>query len=532
MKIDFNPGKTTDARDVVKGRDETLEYLMADARRALQKLEFEYRAFRNNKTDAAQFVTLPQGRKKELLGYYSIQHHFPNVYGINAGGVPAGETVQRKVAAQQLKSYLYPFEQILANMLALLQNWQQLFSLGEIPNHSYFAQYLDNHAIPHFDSLYKVTTNSLDSIQSVQMNYDPAFDRKSRALDTLLALYGEEFSQEALLHFNYYHQEQPEYWAIDNKIRMLLHLADISQNRGGAFDTSDVHWQSGNISSFHKKINILLGIQQLDSMVIPGESFRLHNIQLLDNDVLCKQGEPPSIETAQVVPQLTVGEQQKIRQWTYNATQKSSTKALSLCPAMVREGTNIHSYHLQHNSDSTRVYFYSRNKKLWTLLKEFPQYEQAKSYVHKFKKIITDLNSNSESFYLLEHLLLRPRTPPKDERVEDYANASDEFFHCRLSFIFPKWTARFSNPAFRQFAEKTIANNLPAHLFPQVYWLNLEEIQNFEQIYKNWLQALLVYEKNHAQGEPVADTSAVLDQAANNLRQWLEQNQPSTTHWI
>lgn len=532
LKIDFNPGKTTDAKDVIKGRDEMIERLMAETRRALQKLEFEYRAFRNNKTDTAQFVALPLGRQKQRQAYYSIQHHFPNVYGVNAAGVPSSETPQRKIAAQQLKSYLYPFEQLLANMLALLQDWQQLFSLGEVPNHSYFAQFLDNRNIPDLLALYQYPDTSLQTVQAVQSRYDLAFDRKSRALDTLLALYGEEFSQDSLLHFNYYHQEQPEYWAIDNKIRMLMHLADTSQNRGGAFNTSAPHWQAANISSFHKKINILLGIQQVDSLVALGEVFRLHNIQLLDDSVLCKPGEPPHIESTQPVPQLTESEQQKIRRWTYTPTSAGATKALSLCPAMIREGTSIHAYCLHSGADLTRVYFYSRSKRWWTLLKEFPQREQAKAYVHKFKKIITDINTGSEGFYLLEHLLLRPRTPPKDEQVEDFARTSDAFYHCRVSFIFPKWTARFANPAFRQFAEKTIANNLPGHLFPQVYWLTLEQMQAFETLYQPWLDALQTYEQAHADQDHPRQASTDLDKAAHPLRQWLEQNSPSPSHWV
>lgn len=532
LKIDFNPGKTTQAMEGAKEREQLLEQLMAETRRALQKLEFEYRAFRNNKTDTAQFVTLPQGRQKTTLAYYSVQHHFPGVYGVNADGIPASETPARKMAAQQLKAYLYPFEQLLANQLALLQHWQTLFSLGEVPNHSYFAQFLDNQTLPGFMKLYKDAGIDLAAIKNIQAEYDPAYDRKSRALDTLLALYGEEFSQEGLLYFNYYHQDQPEYWAIDNKLRMLLHLVDISQNRSGAFDTGAPHWQTSNISSLHKKINILLGIAQLDSLVALGDCFRLNNIQLLDDQQLCKTGAPPAIEATQPVPRLNPAEQQKISRWIYAPNKNGDSKSLSLCPAMLREGTSIDAYCLHRGEQATRVYFYSRAKQLWTLLKEFPTHEQAKGYVHKFKKIITDLNTSSEGFYLLEHILLRPRTPPKDAQVEDYARARDDFYHCRVSVVFPKWTARFANPAFRQFAEKTIANHFPAHVLPQVYWLNNRELHSFETCYKTWLEALHSYEQEHASSDQPIATSAPLDEAAQQLRSWLEEHQPSTSYWV
>jgi hypothetical protein len=530
LKIDFNPGKTTDPTGVVKARGETIEKLMEETRRYLQKLEFEYRAFRTNKTNAANFYPLPQGRPHSYAAYYSVQHHFPNIYGINTAGVPGSESAARKMQAQQLKSYLYPFEQLLANMLSHIQNLQQLFSLNEQPNHSYFSQYLDNHHIPNFIELYADSKTDLAEIQAVQAGHDHASDRKSRALDTLLAIYGEEFSQEALLHFNYYHQEQPDYWAIDNKIRYLLHLVEISNSRSGAFNTSEPHWQSSNLSSLHKKINILLGIQQLDSLVPLAQSFAANHINLVDDETIGQQmgtAENSNIDQ-QPVPTLKTKQQQKLLQWNY-----TPSRTLTLSPAMICEGTSIDAYrlHPQGDGDQVDVYFYSHAENRWTSLKKSVEREQAIAYVHKFKKIITDVNASSEGFYLLEHILLRARveTGKAEENPERFA---DDFYNCRLSFIFPKWTARFANPAFRHFAEKTIANQLPAHLFPQILWLNLSEMAEFERCYKPWLDALCQYEQQKLVAEVDTSTTTKLDQAAQQVRTWLEQQTPSTAYWI
>lgn len=532
LKIDFNPGKTTDPAGVVKARGETIEKLMEETRRYLQKLEFEYRAFRTNKTNAANFYPLPQGRPHTYSAYYSVQHHFPNVYGINSAGVPGSESAARKQQAQQLKSYLYPFEQLLANMLAHIQNLQQLFSLNEQPNHSYFSQYLDNHHIPNFVELYTDSKTGLAEVQAIQARHDPASDRKSRALDTLLAMYGEEFSQEALLHFNYYHQEQPDYWAIDNKIRYLLHLVEISNNRSGAFDTSEPHWQSSNLSSLHKKINILLGIQQLDSLVPLAQSFAANHINLVDDESIGQQlgkAEISNLEQ-QPVPALKTKQQQKLLQWNY-----TPSKTLTLSPAMICEGTSIDAYRLraQGEGDQVDVYFYSQAQHRWTPLKKSVEREQAIAYVHKFKKIITDVNAGSEGFYLLEHILLRARSDTTDAKdAAPQEPFADDFYNCRLSFIFPKWTARFANPAFRHFAEKTIANHLPAHLFPQILWLDLDAMAEFENCYKPWLDALQVYEQQKLVAEVDTSTTKKLDQAAQKLRTWLEQQTPSAAYWI
>lgn len=526
LKIDFNPGKTTDPAGVVKTRGDNTERLMEETRRALQKLEFEYRAFRNNKTNSTHFYPLPQGRTHRHSAYYSIQHHFPNVYGINADGVPNSETIARKKQAQQLKSYLYPFEQLMANMLVHIQNLQHLFSLSERPNHSYFAEFLDNQHIPDFALLYKNQQISLNEIQTIQARHDPATDRKSRALDTLLAIYGEEFSQEALLHFNYYHQEQPDYWAIDNKIRYLQHLVETSSGRSAAFNTSEVHWQASNLSSLHKKINILLGIQQLDSLIPLSQCFNNNQIHLVDDELLDEEQDTTDLNAlrtdidTQVVPALKAKQQEKLLQWSY-----TPNKSLTLCPTMICEGTNIDAYRLQPigSGDAVAVYFYSQRLNRRRELKKADDRAQAISYVHKFKKIITDINANAEGFYLLEHILLRPRG--KEALVTD-----SDFFDCRLSFIFPQWTARFANPAFRQFAEKTIANQLPAHLFPQIYWLDLPAMSDFDSCYQPWLEALQQYEQQQLMLEDASTLE--LDRCAQQLRNCLAQYQPSAAYWI
>jgi hypothetical protein len=524
LKIDFNPGKTTSPIGVVNASGETMDRLMEDTRRALQKLEFEYRAFRTNKTNNASFYSLPQGRVHSHAAYYSVQHHFPNVYGINAAGIPPHETEERKHHAQQLKAYLYPFEQLLANMLVHIQNLQQLFTLNEHPNHSYFAEYLDNHHIPNFVELYRDNKVSLQDIQAIQARHDPATDRKSRALDTLLALYGEEFSQEALLHFNYYHQDQPDYWAIDNKIRYLLHLVEISSNRAGAFDTSKEHWQASNLSSLHKKINILLGIEQLESVASLSRSFHNNQINLVDDKAISLQVDNQTADAIahESVPLLKHRQQEKLSQWSY-----IPSKALTLSLAMICEGTSLDAYRLREQDSGVDVYFYSQLKQSWTALKKAADREQAIAYVHKFKKIITDINVSAEGFYLLEHILLRPRSSRASEAL-----VSDDFYHCRLSFIFPNWTARFANPAFRQFAEKTIANQLPAHLLPQIYWLDVDAMTEFDAYYQPWLKALHSYEQQQLSQTMKRETVQDLDLHAQPLENWLKQHNASAAYWI
>ncbi len=95
----------------------------------------------------------PQGIKRDLASYYSIQHDFPAVYGIGEGGLPASASASRRAQALQLKGYLLFFDQLLANFLAQLSRVKDFFVLkhADPPRQTYFAGKLDS--VPDVDML-------------------------------------------------------------------------------------------------------------------------------------------------------------------------------------------------------------------------------------------------------------------------------------------------------------------------------------------------------------------------------------------
>lgn len=96
-------------------------------------------------------LPIPEGRHHpKLAEYYSIQHDFPQVYGISKGGLPSDAPLLRKVQAMQLKGYLLFYDQLLANYLAQIANLRHLFSLrqestrADAEKHTYFSQSITN----------------------------------------------------------------------------------------------------------------------------------------------------------------------------------------------------------------------------------------------------------------------------------------------------------------------------------------------------------------------------------------------------
>jgi hypothetical protein len=529
LSIYFNAGKTNNTKAINSQSQHNYEKHLNSSKRHLQKLEFEYRAFRTNKGNASQFYPLPHANVPQDQHYYSIQNHFPDIYGINAAGVPHWASQERKLSALQLKAYLYPFEQIMANFQQMLQHLKSIFSLNERDINTYFAEFLDNSNIPNIETLFKYDVNPGNAIQRlndqqlmvqrITKKYDNAIDRKNRALDSLLAIYGEEFSQDGLLEFNYYHQELPELWAIENKLRYLKNIRDLSARRNGAFNAQLPHWGTENLSWIQKKISILLGLESFNRIDSLSNIFSRFNLQLVADDALLKSGRSEVLDDANCVPHLNAEQLVAVMNWQYNPS-----KPLSVCYSMLTHGLTLDSYRLIEKNNEFYVYFRTKDKSV--LLKKSASKEKAIDYIYKFKKIITDANFKAEGFFMLEHLLLRSHQANTSSAI------NSDFFKAQLSFVFPVWPARFSNPAFQQYAEKIICNNLPAHVFPNVYWVEHHDMSIFETLYQNWIDLLQELENCQflkAQRQANAQT---LDVAANALINWLSQHQVSQNYWV
>jgi hypothetical protein len=127
---------------------------------------------------------------------------------------------------------------------------------------------------------------------------------------------------------------------------------------------------------------------------------------------------------------------------------------------------------------------------------------------------------SAEGFFLIEHLLLRPRKagdPFLSLPVGPTARERDPYSQ-RISLVFPSGYARdfsqprptapqkvtpdrFRDPEFRNHAERAIQQACPAHLMPTVYWVDRSSpgspaspasFDTFEQRYFEWLDTVLI----------------------------------------
>lgn len=333
-----------------------------DVEAEYNRLGYRRRALRHRKQDFDWVgVMMPAASFRDIREYYSIQNHFPDVYGLNAYGVPESASAKRKAQAKQLKAYLLFFEQIMANFLQNVQEIPRLFSLDGQLRRSYFHQVLGNEAIPGIEEIYANGAEGMDSeLAGVLAGVDNHGDRRNRVLDYLLGLYGEKLSLNSLRQIRDEGADK-ENELIASKIAFLREIVDIGKNRAAAFDYLNPADDS-NGAGLGRKLAFLLGLNP-----------------------------PPD------------GEGQ---------------------------------------------------------------------------------NRSGKDIRIVEHILLRPR-----RETEDNGHAPHDFYNFRVSVIFPAVPGRFADSEFRKLAEETVYLNCPAHIYPEVFWLEAGAMRRFDVLYGEWKKA-------------------------------------------
>ena len=70
---------------------------------------------------------------------------------------------------------------------------------------------------------------------------------------------------------------------------------------------------------------------------------------------------------------------------------------------------------------------------------------------------------------------------------EDPCDNNEDPYSFRISVVLPCWSKRFRDKSFRNFVEKTIQSETPAHIHAKIYWLGIQQMRQFEDTYSEWV---------------------------------------------
>ncbi|MDQ3110698.1 MAG: YegP family protein [Bacteroidota bacterium] len=142
-----------------------------------------------------------------------------------------------------------------------------------------------------------------------------------------------------------------------------------------------------------------------------------------------------------------------------------------------QHGTSKSNYHLSKSKTFHGFSLFADNGQMIAKSKNYPDTAQRDIAINKLMVFFAFKNDvwNAE-----------------EGNEEDlFCGEDDDPYSFQISVILPAWPTRFRNIAFRQFVEKTIRLETPAHIHPKICWVNLDQMRRFERAYRKWVGGLV-----------------------------------------
>ena len=475
-------------------------------------------------------LSVPAGKDRHLSNYTSVQEHFPPTYGIGETGLAESASAERKARASQLKGYLLFFDQLFIQFLNQLSNVKNLFSIDKDVSKTYFEQVV--YTVP--DSMMLIrefigiqpsmddtaalntaweafiadATNAYETGLKSLTEDDVLFkSRRNRFLDHLLARFCEDFTDYSLLLIANNHQEVPPE-LISQKTTFLNEYPVLGSQRGKAFDKSaenpidpDV-WDTGNVSGLERRGTRLLGFDDYNRrFLIKGDYSYAEFFQEIDDDGINEYRFRIRDDAAKII--------------------LSSTKrflTLEECYQVILQvlefGKDKASYKVKTAIDG-KFYFNlydDEEEELARRVELFDTQPEAQAEVDRVAGFLSThfpgvADEPAEGFHVIEHLLLRPKIngtvnghlisdPLMVPVPDEYGNMTEEGedpYSFRVTIVFPGDLHKFNDPNFKELSERIIRLETPAHVMPQVAFLNNIQLSKFEYAWKSWLELAVLH---------------------------------------
>ncbi|AXT62054.1 hypothetical protein D1816_17385 [Aquimarina sp. AD10] len=336
--------------------------------------------------------------------YYSIQNHFPNIYGIGSKGISRQEPKERHAKALQLKAYLLFFEQHLANHLAQIGHIDEFFNSNYLDGvkQTYFTQKLSS--VPQIEKLEKNENLS----HQKKAKPDPVFfERKNRVFNHLLARFGEHLSDipwKIAWNVNMIKTED-EFWDsfLQKKSEFLQHIDQLSYQR-----TKGESFVNGkrNPSGLEQIIVAKTGILPRDnrSLVDNATYFEFEH----ENEV--KRDKKNSIQEKEIKENYRGLNTDEIenRHLFKETIQDIRFKGIRF-QSLFQETLDYNNYRISKAKglDNKIEILFRQKKNEWISLLKCSSEKKAISSIHHIVSHMIEQNKKSEGLYIVDHIMLR-----------------------------------------------------------------------------------------------------------------------------
>ena len=237
--------------------------------------------------------------------------------------------------------------------------------------------------------------------------YDNHDERRNRALDHLLARFGEHFYTDLLMQFNILDSNERDVDSIGEniqaKINYLKNYEKLSQDRGNGYDYLKPSIETENVSGLKKRISLLLNIndyseKKLTTLINDFELYQRKRDTVQINENVMKIDD----KRTRTVASLSSTDYRSNR-FTFHSTNKD------ILGELLTFGTNKDNYEMQSQNNGTiEVSFAKPGHQRRVKIYEGYNEDECDEMVEKLIDKLNSINQVSEGFYLVEHVLLRP----------------------------------------------------------------------------------------------------------------------------
>jgi hypothetical protein len=428
-------------------------------------------------------IPIPVGRYRDAARYYSVQNHFPAVYGLNDSGTAEPNDVtalRRRLDAFQLKGYLLFFDHMMAAYCAQLAHARDLYSWdGIAPDErvrSYFSQTVSS--FRNSESLYREVED--EELEDLLETDEEAIARRNRFLDHLIGRFAERFHEYA----------EVAYSVLNSSPRQLLRLKreflsvypELGAERGLGVNNASGKpvWDTRDVSGLEHRIARLVGIR---------------------NWARRDLGDVTLGPDAEVEGSTADGFLFRIRSDDGRVLFSSTTKFPTQDAATEALRQAIHAAQIPlrlelRQANDGRFFFNVLSFEGNTLARHPSFYATAADADAAMSSAVETISARygEEGLYLFENIALRPTTEKDTEFLPICVDpnctdcAEEDPYSYRIHVVLPAYAGRFSVMEFRRFVESVIREETPAHILPTVCWIGREDMARLQKVYRAWLE--------------------------------------------
>ncbi|EJG02605.1 hypothetical protein [Flavobacterium sp. F52] len=480
-------------------------------------------------------LEIPNGEYLNTDFYTTIQNDFPETYGIGEVGLPTRASIERKSKAKQLKGYLLFFDQILGSYFKQLGQVSELLSVSGNLTRTLFTQVVKdiegaNDIVDGYDNY---TDDSITELLFDQQ--DNNIERRNNILDHLLSRFAENFSEYVFVNKTIYGNTTDQV-VLRDKENFLKDYKVVSKDRGNAFDYYKQPianlWNTNNVSGAEKRISRLIGIKDYNRRNLSNSFVQMYNFIDSDNQLVYRwrivdtNNEIVLSSTAEyfdtsaankelyfAVLQIIQTREYKIKEAFKNGT----VKDLSIIDNILIQKSDAGKY----SYDIINPAIKDKKNPNRIIARRFEYYTNLPDLEKSILDLIQFMKEDftEEGMFLVEHMMLRPDVHQTIVNPDTFMPiCAEECGDCepidpysyRVSVVLPGYTLRFANTDFRNYIEKIIKEELPAHVLAKICWIGYREkdvkdpaenqLVQFEKTYKDYLIAKT--DLNQEQPEP------------------------------